>query len=68
MESVPLVFFQGLAAILAASGGSPLPGPQRRFLRQQLAVTWKFGELGLPWKNRGFTMVLPWFDHEKMVV
>lgn len=32
--------YDRLAAILAASGGSPLPGPQRRFLRQQLAE-WK---------------------------
>eukprot|EP00435_Cladocopium_sp_Y103_P068995 s63_g32.t1 len=32
--------YDRLAAILAASGGTPLPGPQRRFLRQQLAE-WK---------------------------
>jgi hypothetical protein len=61
MESVPLVFSQGLAAILAASGGSPLPGPQRRFLRQQLAVTWMSGAGVTMEKSRvdhGFTRVL----------
>lgn len=36
-----LAGYDRLAAILAASGGSPLPGPQRRFLRQQLAE-WKY--------------------------
>ena len=64
---------QGLAAILAASGGSPLPGPQRRFLRQQLAAPWS-----PPWDIDGgstvvkhrettdFTWVLPGLNHETM--